>query len=287
MTSKTVPTTAALLKAKEESLLKAWMGTQIANIALRLDRLSEKDLRQQAVEFLRAFIKAISSENLEDITAPEYDEVNAMLTDVSRLRAAQGFTPSETATYVFSLKDSILAFLQQELGDQPDLLNREVSTFSRLLDKLGLATFETYATAREELIYQQSQAILELSTPVIRIWERIVMLPLVGTIDTPRAQQMVEGLLQGIVDTESVVALLDITGVPMVDTQVAGHLLKAIQAANMLGAQVILTGISPHNAQTLVKLGVALPAVISRGTLRAGLEEAFRIVGLRVTRVAE
>jgi len=279
-------TTAQLLKDKEQLLLAVWMEAQLASITQRPDLMSEADLRKQSAEFLRAFVEAIASENVEDITAPEYDAVNAMLADVSRSRAVRGFSPSETATYVFSLKDSILAFLQEELADQPDVPSREVIVISKLLDKLGLVTFEAYAQGREQLINEQHQRLIEmLATPVLRVWEGILVMPLIGTIDTPRAQQIMEKLLQSIVDTESTVAILDVTGVPVVDTRVAQHLLRTIQAANMLGAQCILTGVSPYNAQTMVKLGIDLSGVISRGTLWTGLAEAFRMVGVRMMRV--
>ena len=279
-------TTAELLKGKEQLLLATWMEAQLASITLRPDLMNEAELRKQSTEFLRALVEAIASGNLEDITAPEYDAVNAMLADIASSRAVQGFTPSETAIYVFSLKDSILAFLQEHLADQPEVLNREVNVISKLLDKLGLVSFETYAQGREQLINQQHQRLIEmLATPVLRIWEEVLVMPLIGTIDTPRAQQIMEKLLQSIVDTESTVAILDVTGVPVVDTRVAQHLLTTIQAANMLGAQCIMTGVNPYNAQTMVKLGIDLSGVITRGTLQAGLEEALRIVGFRMMRV--
>ena len=279
-------TTAQLLKEKEQLLLAAWMEAQLASITVRPDLMSEAELRKQSTEFLRALVEAIASENLEDITAPEYDAINAMLADIASSRAIQGFTPSETAAYVFSLKDSILAFLQDALADQPDVLSREVIVISKLLDKLGLVTFEAYAQGREQLINQQHQRLIEmLATPVLRIWEGILVMPLIGTVDTARAQQIMEKLLQSIVDTESTVVILDVTGVPVVDTRVARHLLDTIQAANMLGAQCILTGVSPYNAQTVIKLGIDLSGIVSRGTLWAGLAEAFRMVGVRMMKV--
>jgi len=282
MAKRSEVTTAELLMEQEEALLAAWMKAQLADITLRKDLISEADLRTESVEFLRAFTVAISGENLDDITAPEYEPIVAMLGDISRSRAEQGFTSSETATYIFSLKDSILALLQEQLADQPDVMNREVIVISKLLDKLGLLTIEVYATAREEFMTQQREAILDLSTPALRLWDELLLMPLVGVIDTPRAQRMMERLLHGIVDTEARVALLDVTGVPVIDTAVAQHLMKTVAAARMMGAEVVITGISPDAAQTLTKLSVDLSSVRTSGTLRAGLAESLALIDKQI-----
>lgn len=277
-----------LLKEREESLLAAWMEAQLASPSLRLDLLSEEELREQSAEFLHALVKAMAGGDLADITAPEYDSVNAMLAGISRSRAVQGFTPSETATFIFSLKDSIPGFLQEAFGDRPQVLNRELVAISQMLDKLGLATFETFVQEREGLIQKQNSVLIEaLITPVLRIWEQILVLPLIGAIDTLRAQRLMEDMLEQIVATESTVVILDVTGVPMMDTSLVAHLIRAVQAAKMLGARVILTGISPLNAQTLVNLGGDTSQIVAKRTLWTGLAEAFGMVGVTLVRGEE
>jgi len=279
--------TAQLITSKESELLEAWVTAQLANVALREDLMSELDLRQESIRFLRAFVKAMSTGKVDDITAPAYEPLLEMLGDISRSRAAQGYTPSETATYVFSLKNSILEFLQADLAEQPEVLNREMIVISRLLDRLGLYTFETYAASREEMIRQQSAAIEELLSPALRVWEGIVLLPMVGIIDTLRAQDMLDSLLNAVAETEALVAILDVTGVPAIDTRVAQHLLTAVEGAHMLGAETIITGVSVEAAKTLTKLKVGLREVTTRGSLRAGLRYAFKLVNLKLVQEEE
>jgi len=244
--------------------------------------MTERQLRTQTAELLRALVVAFASEEYVNIERPEFAESVAMLRDISASRAEQGFSPSETAVYIFSLKDALLEYLQAELGEAPELLNAEIIKTGKVIDNLGLITFETYALTREQVIAKQSRSLMELSTPVIKLWDEIVLVPLVGVIDTVRAQQIMESLLRAIVANEARVAILDVTGVPIVDTRVAQHLIKTVTAARMLGADVITTGISPDAAQTLTKLEIDLSAIRTKGTLRAGVAEAFRLLGLQI-----
>jgi rsbT co-antagonist protein RsbR len=262
-----------ILQAHEEKLLEDWMREQSTSSAWRADLLSESELRQQSAEFLSAFRQAMQSNNLTDIMAPKWDQVREILTRLSRSRAQHGFTPSETAKFIFSLKQPLFARLRQEFKQDPETLTEEVWATTVLLDKLGLFTTEAYQQSRESVIARQQQELLELSTPVVKLWDGILALPLIGTLDSARTQVMMENLLQQIVETEAAIAIIDITGVPTVDTLVAQHLLKTVAAARLMGADCLISGIRPQIAQTIVQLGVDLNEV----TTKASLAEAFRL----------
>ena len=195
-----------------------------------------------------------------------------ILTDLSRSRGQQGFSPSETATFIFSLKQPLFTRLRQELEQDADTLANEYWAATVLLDELGLFTTEAYQKNREMVIARQQQELLELSTPVVKLWEGILAIPLIGTLDSARTQTVMETLLQRIVDTEATIAIIDITGVPAVDTLVAQHLIKTVAAARLMGADCIVSGIRPQIAQTIVQLGVDLEV-----TTKASLAEALRL----------
>ena len=281
--SKVISSVAELMTIRAKDILSDWLGNIGALVGTRTTELmTTGQLEKQADELLKALTKSFESEQYEDVDTPEYADSVAMLRDISVSRAEQGFTPSETATFVFSIKDAILKFMQEEFTDEPALMNSETVKMNKVIDKLGLITFESYTKTREELVAKQSRSLMELSAPVIRLWDEIIMLPLVGVIDTQRAQQVMERLLEAIVQTESKVALLDVTGVPVIDTKVAQHLIKTVAAARMLGAEVIITGISPEAAQTMTKLDIRTADLLTRGSMRAGLASAFKTLQLEV-----
>jgi rsbT co-antagonist protein RsbR len=274
--------TATMINRRKSAILDAWMQAQLANKTLRPDLMSREELLAQSREFLDIFQGAVGTGNFTDTSAPEYRPVLRLLEDISISRTRQGFSPAETATYVFSLKDTLLAFLQETYAGQPDVLNREVIQLSKLLDGFGLLTFEAYVKGREEIIHRQQQELLELSTPVIKVWEGVLTLPLIGTLDSARTQVVMESLLQQIVATGASIAILDISGVPAVDTLVAQHLLKTVAATRLMGAECIISGIRPEIAQTMVGLGVDLSGVKTKASMADALKEALMALGLRI-----
>ena len=273
---------ADILARHGQPILEEWLREQLAALSARQDLISEGDLRRQSAEFLALVTSACRSGNLTDITAPEWKPSCGFLGNVSRSRATQGFSPSETATFVFSLKQPFFSRLRQELGADAAGLAEEMWSATVLLDKLGLYTTEVYQKAREEVIKLQQAEMLELSTPVVKLWNGIIALPLIGTLDSGRTNIMMENLLQSIADTGSDIAILDITGVPTVDTLVAQHLLKTVSAARLMGADCIISGIRPQIAQTMVQLGVEFGSVVTKASMADALAYAFRQIGCTV-----
>jgi rsbT co-antagonist protein RsbR len=204
-------------------------------------------------------------------------ELRAMLSELSSIRARQGFTATETAISVFALKDALLTVLDE--ADAATL--RDYVSFTGFVDRLGLFTFDSYTRAREELIADQAEQLLELSTPVVKLWEGVVAVPLVGTLDSARAQVVMERLLQTLVDTGSPYAIIDITGVPAVDTQVAQHILKTVVAARLMGADCIISGIRPQIAQTIVALGIEFGDIATKASLADALRHVLRQTGVQ------
>jgi rsbT co-antagonist protein RsbR len=257
----------AILKRHEHELLAAWTELQLNAMTSRRDLISDRELQQQSRQFLAAFNKAVQSNDLDDIMTPPWAEVRTILQEMSQSRARQGFSPSETATFIFSLKQPLLECLSQTYGAGFEGLTHELWTCTTLLDKLGLYTTEVYQQAREAIIKRQQQELLELTTPVVKLWDNILALPLIGTLDSARTQVVMENLLERIVATGAAMAIIDITGVPTVDTLVAQHLLKTVAAARLMGAECIISGIRPQIAQTIVHLGVELGDIVTKATL--------------------
>ena len=263
-----------------KELLGEWLQAQMADGANRPDLMKESELREQCTEFLSLLQQATRTGDLTHVSGAAWLPVQEFLAAISRSRAIQGFSPAETATFVFSLKQPLFTQLRSDVNDVQSLAD-ELWATSVLIDKLGLYTTEIYQKTREEVIARQQQELLELSTPVVNLWKDILALPLIGTLDSARTQVVMESLLQKIVETGAAIAIIDITGVPTVDTLVAQHLLKTVAAARLMGADCIISGIRPQIAQTIVHLGVDLGAV----TTKATLADAF-LVALKRTQSA-
>jgi rsbT co-antagonist protein RsbR len=270
-----------IVRQHEQEILSEWVASQQASITARRDLMNESELKRQSQEFLNGFVNGASGA-LDDIHAPGWRPVLDLLSRISESRAVKGFSPTETAMFVYSLKQPIFGQLRKSLTD-PAAVADESWAATLVIDALGLYTMEVYQKSREGVIARQQQELLELSTPVVTLWKGILALPLIGTLDSARTQVVMESLLQRIVDTGSLIAILDITGVPTVDTLVAQHLLKTIAAARLMGADCIISGIRPQIAQTIVHLGVDLNSVITKATLADAFAIALKRAGLAVT----
>lgn len=279
MTQSKIP---AILEQHESRILADWMREQSQSGVIRDKLIQSNELRTYCQEFLKLLIEATTQAGATNTSAPAFLPVRDMLSRISASRSEQGFTPTETAMFVFSLKLPLFERLREELGNEPVKLFEEIWAATELLDRLGLYTSECYQKSREAVIASQQAEMLELSTPVVKLWDGILALPLIGTLDSNRTQIVMETLLQRIVETNSEVAIIDITGVPTVDTLVAQHLMKTVSAARLMGVECIISGIRPQIAQTIVHLGVALGEVPTKSTLAAAFKLALRRVGMSV-----
>ena len=271
-----VPTALDKALANEQEVLAEWVQLQLTSNSLRSDLMKESELRAQSREFISLLRSAVGTGAPFSLTSGDWSGIRDYLAGVSRSRAQQGFSPTETATFVLSLKQPVFARMRKQLESLPAELADALWSATTVLDKLALLTTELYMKSREEVIMRQQQELLELSTPVVELWTGILALPLIGTLDSARTQVVMESLLQAIVRTGAAIAIIDITGVPTVDTLVAQHLLKTVAAARLMGADCIISGIRPQIAQTIVHLGVDLSAVSTKATLADAFTLALR-----------
>jgi rsbT co-antagonist protein RsbR len=272
------------LIAQQRAVIQADWAANLKALMVRSDASSEEQLKRHCGQFLSLLAQATASGGTDDIDDRAWDEVRDLLTEISAARAKQGSTPSETATFIFSLKQSLFNAMREAMGKDPEALATALWSISTLLDKLGLFTIEVFQKSRDQIIVRQQQELLELSTPVVKLWQDILALPLIGTLDSARTQVVMESLLQKIVDTGAAIAIIDITGVPTVDTLVAQHLMKTIAAARLMGADCIISGIRPQIAQTIVHLGVNLEDVVTKATLADAFVVALARVGASISR---
>jgi len=276
---------AKLLQKKQKRILESWMTAQLSNISLREDLMSNDELREQSAEFLDTLLKVLNEKNLNNVESADFEPVHELLAGLSLSRANQGFTPAETGAYIFSLKDALLSSLQADIKDDSTALLEAVIKTNKLMDYLCIIAFEAFLKAREEVILRQTDEIAEISTPVIRVWDGILALPIIGTLDSARTQVVMESLLQEIVDSGSTIAILDISGVAAVDSLVAQHLIKTVAATRLMGAECIISGIRPEIAQTVVHLGIDLSNIVTKATLASALKQAFTMLRLNVKKV--
>lgn len=275
------------LKKNRESLLADWARELTIMLSRQKDLIRESDLRSQCGEFLDQLTKAAQSGEVGNIQGAAWNGLRELLGKISASRAIQGFTPGETATFVFSFKKPFFARLREDFKQDAEALFRELWTASQLLDELGLYTTECSQKSREGVIARQQKEMMELSTPVVKLFDKVLALPLIGTLDSARTQMVMESLLKEIVSSGSEIAILDITGVPTVDTVVAQHLIKTVTAARLMGAECIISGIRPQIAQTIVHLGISLTDIITKATLADAFEIALEKTGYTVVLESE
>lgn len=277
-----------ILEDDFQETLNAWLETQKAEGVRRPDLFSDKESRRQLGEILRGMAEGIRKADMataDVITSEAWTALRAPLEEVTHERVARGVTPSEMATFVLALKKPVFTKLRESLAAKPDQLIEEITQFSRLVDAFAMFTNEHFIAQRDEVIERQRSELMELSTPVVQLWERVLTIPLIGTLDSVRAQEVMENLLNAIVEQSAEVVIVDITGVRVVDTQVAQHLVRTAAAVRLMGAEAIISGISPKIAQTMVELGVDVGEVSTRPSLRAALADAFGKVGFDIKRV--
>ena len=276
---------AEIITRNEDQIRAEWIRDMSRSVQ-RADLMSKTEMTEQCGALLTSVIAGVRSSAPSDIASPGWSQAREVLESISSSRARQGFSSSDVANFVLSLKQPLFSVIRRDLAKSQDQLFETIWTATELLDNLALKTTEFYIATREELISRQQQELMELSTPVVKLWDGILGLPIIGTLDSARTQVVMENLLQTVVATNSKFAIIDITGVPTVDTLVAQHLLKTITAARLMGAECIISGVRPQIAQTIVHLGINLEDVITRAKLSDAFALALQMSGRAVVRQA-
>jgi rsbT co-antagonist protein RsbR len=275
-----------ILQKKKQQILEAWINGQLANEILRDDLISNDESRSQSEELLDAFLNRLTTQKNGIAPDNDFDPVLELMETLTLNRAKKGYSPRETSIFLFSLKEALLKTLSEEIKE-PKVLYEESLKVSNQIDNLIIVTFEIFIKGREEVILRQTDEITEISTPVIRVWDGILALPIIGTLDSSRTQVVMENLLSQIVETGSSIAILDISGVPAVDSLVAQHLIKTVSATRLMGAECIISGIRPEIAQTVVHLGIDLSGIVTKSSLASALNYAFNVLRMEVRKVRE
>ncbi|MHA3787796.1 STAS domain-containing protein [Flavobacterium hauense] len=268
-----------ILKEKKDAILELWVTKQMAQDSY----FNADDQKEDSEDFVSAFLSALNDANIDDQNSRSFEKVHDILMGISVSRAKRGFSPRETGVYMFTFKEALLETLASDITD-PVRLYEDSLKISKIIDNMAILTFEGFIKGREDVISRQTDEITEISTPVIRVWDGVVALPIIGTLDSARTQVVMENLLQQIVDTGSTIAILDISGVPAVDSLVAQHLIKTVSATRLLGAECIISGIRPEIAQIVVHLGIDLSNIITKSTLASALQTAFNMLQLEVNK---
>jgi rsbT co-antagonist protein RsbR len=272
--------------SKNEDQIRAGWIRDMGKSVQRADLISKTELEEQCRSILSAVVAGMRTSGPNDLSAAGWNTARDLLQEISTSRARQGFSPADVAGFVLSLKQPVFAAIRRELSGDQDRLFENIWAATEMFDRLANTTTEFFMAAREELISRQQQELLELSTPVVKLWDGILALPIIGTLDSARTQVVMESLLQTVVATNSKFAIIDITGVPTVDTLVAQHLLKTITAARLMGAECIISGVRPQIAQTIVHLGINLEDVITKAKLSDAFALALQRSGRKVVREA-
>lgn len=265
-----------LIKDNQSALLEDWLNFLKKESELAT-AVPEGELKRESEEFLNDLKDFLKLDLPRDTSSGEYNTLINTLSDLSRSRSQLGLSPRTTGSYILSLKEVVLEHVRKYYHDDPDRITKEILRFNRLLDSLSIITFEAYIESRQDIIRRQHEEIDEISTPVIQVWDGILALPIIGTLDSARTQVVMESLLGAIVETESDVAILDISGVPAVDSLTAQHLIKTVSATRLMGAECIISGIRPETAQTIVELGIDLTGIVTKATLASALKLGIRL----------
>ncbi len=270
-----------ILKHSKQVILEKWIQNLKDQQGYLLDAISSDEIKEQSTELLNLLVSDLNNHNIEDKNSRGLEGVVECLSEISINRAKQGYSPKETEQFVRGLKNAILTVFEEQIDNVAELY-KEAKKINNLFDNLSLITFETFIKGREEIILRQTDEISEISTPVIKVWDGILAMPIIGTLDSARTQVVMENLLQAIVDTGSSIAILDISGVPAVDSLVAQHLMKTVAATRLMGAECVISGIRPEIAQTIVHLGIDLSNIITKATLAHALKFSFQTLKLEV-----
>lgn len=277
-----------ILKSDFDDLLSDWLATQGEEGVKRTDLFTDAETREQSASLLRSFWHGVRdgvTDDQFDMRDDAWEEMRTVLTGITTERVRRGADPTEMATFILALKSPFFDRLKERLAGSPDRLVEDIWLISRVIDAFAIHTNEVFIAERERVIERQREEMMELSTPVVELWDRLVALPLIGTLDSARAQEVMENLLEAILERKAEMVIVDITGVQTVDTQVAQHLLRTAAAVRLMGAECIISGISPKIAQTMVQLGVDVGEVSTRSTIRAAIKEALGRIGYRLERV--
>ena len=275
--------TPELIAKNEEKILDLWLEYQLSSKKVRFDLFDKGEMKKRGKEFLSIFVEAISRGNVTDIYAEEYKPVIQFLEDFSRDTAIRGFTPSETVLFVFSLKYVLLTMLEEEYSDRHAILARETGAMSKLIDDLGIVTAEAFIASREDHIKEQVSIIAEMETPVLQVGRGILLVPIIGILDSRRSQAVMDKILQTILATRSKAAIIDITGVAAIDTAVSNHILKISRATRLMGCRCVISGVSPEVAQSIVDLGIDMGDLATEADLQDAIGYALDIRGYEIT----